>query len=82
MTNSSISFFETQQFNAIIFIVLGFISMFIGTMIPDIFSVDAQYQEVIVWLFMILAVTCFILALVCVHKSYEEDKKNAPNTSM
>lgn len=82
MTNSFISFFETQQFNAIAFIVLGFMGMFIGTMIPNIFEVNPEYEDVIVWLFMILSVTSFILALVCVHKSYEDDNKNATTTRM
>lgn len=82
MTNISISFFQTQQFNAIAFIVLGFIIMFIGTMIPNTFEVDPQYADVIIWFLMILSVTCFILALVCVHKSYEDDKKNATTTRM
>ncbi len=82
MTNSSISFFETQQFNAIIFIVLGFICMFIGTMVTDIFYDYTEFNDVLIWFFMILAVTFLILSLVCVHKSYEEDEKNATNTSM
>lgn len=56
--------------------------MFIGTMIPNTFEVDPQYADVIIWFLMILSVTCFILALVCVHKSYEDDKKNATTTRM
>jgi len=82
MTNISISFFETQQFNAIAFIVLGFLFIFIGSFIPSYFTINPMNEDVMIWFFMILGVTSFIMALICVHKSYDEDKKNATDSSV
>ena len=82
MTNTSSSFFETQQFNAIIMTVLGFIGLFLSATVHSFEYVTEDWANVLQGFFFILSITSFVIALIAVHKSYDEDKQIATDSSV
>ena len=79
MTNSS-SFFDTTAFTIIYLTVLGFIMLFIGSVIDMLSIEETIVSKLVMWLMIGGSVTSFVFALYFLMKEYEKDWKIESNS--